>query len=197
MSYKSVPHPGARNVIVDGKYTCTKCGETKPVDQFSKRSARPLGITSHCKACCAVRLKTYTSSNKERIRRNHKAYREANSEKISEYQSAYREANREKLGQYFSEYAKQNLPKKQATTTKRRAGKLMATPRWANLAEIEKIYANSTRIATKTGQRMHVDHIVPLVHPLVCGLHCEANLRIIPAEKNLRKGNNWWPNMPC
>lgn len=197
MSYKSVPHPGARNAIVDGKYTCTKCGETKPVDQFSKRSSRPLGITSHCKVCRAAACKGYASKNVEKFRQYKAEYAAANAEEVRRYQSAYREANREKLRQYFSEYAKKNLPKKQATTTKRRAGKLKATPRWANLAEIEKIYANSVQIATKTGRRMHVDHIVPLVHPLVCGLHCEANLRIIPAEKNLRKGNNWWPNMPC
>jgi hypothetical protein len=41
-----------------------------------------------------------------------------------------------------------------------------------------------------------VDHVVPLKSPLVCGLHCEANLELIPANDNFRKGNRHWPDMP-
>ena len=43
---------------------------------------------------------------------------------------------------------------------------------------------------------MHVDHIVPLQSALVCGLHCEANLEIIPGAANEAKKNYWWPDMP-
>ena len=37
----------------------------------------------------------------------------------------------------------------------------------------------------------HVDHIVPLVHELVCGLHCEANLQVLTAQQNLEKNNSF------
>lgn len=71
-----------------------------------------------------------------------------------------------------------------------------ATAAWANLFFIDEIY-DLARLRTKhLGVVHHVDHIVPLQHPLVCGLHVEHNLRVIPALDNLRKKNLWRPDMP-
>lgn len=47
-----------------------------------------------------------------------------------------------------------------------------------------------------TGVRYSVDHIVPLQHPIVCGLHRPTNFEVVPLLDNVRKGNRWWPDMP-
>lgn len=39
-----------------------------------------------------------------------------------------------------------------------------------------------------------VDHEVPINHPLVCGLHCKANLQYLTIESNRIKSNNWEQN---
>ena len=46
------------------------------------------------------------------------------------------------------------------------------------------------------GFQWHVDHIVPLQSPIVCGLHTIENLQVIPGALNLAKGNRMWPQMP-
>lgn len=74
---------------------------------------------------------------------------------------------------------------------KRQVLKLSATPKWADEHKIERMYAVSARLSELTGIKHHVDHIVPLKHPLVCGLHVHWNLRVITAEDNLSKSNKY------
>ena len=47
-----------------------------------------------------------------------------------------------------------------------------------------------------TGVKHQVDHIIPLNHPDVCGLHVSWNMDILTAEDNVRKSNNFDPTDP-
>jgi hypothetical protein len=70
-----------------------------------------------------------------------------------------------------------------------------ATPLWSSMAECEGRWRESEQLTRDTGIQHSVDHIVPISHPLVCGLHCPSNLRIIPLAENIHKSNNHWPDM--
>lgn len=75
---------------------------------------------------------------------------------------------------------------------RRDASKRNATPSWLTSAHIDSmraVYAEAARLTRETGIPHHVDHIVPLTHPDVQGLHCPWNLQVLPALENLSKGN--------
>ena len=72
---------------------------------------------------------------------------------------------------------------------KRRIAHSNASPQWANTLAVDIIYEESVLIGYK------VDHIVPLISPFVCGLHCEDNLQLLPEKLNQIKGNRYWNDM--
>lgn len=77
-----------------------------------------------------------------------------------------------------------------------RAQTRRATPPWADMKIIACIYAEARRKTQETGELYVVDHIVPKISPLVCGLHVSWNLRVIHWRENAQKGAYWWPDMP-
>lgn len=71
--------------------------------------------------------------------------------------------------------------------------RIRATVPWADFDEIRAVYRKADRLSTATGVKHQVDHIIPLNHPRVCGLHVHFNLRAIPAGPNMSKNNYWCP----
>lgn len=71
-----------------------------------------------------------------------------------------------------------------------------ATPPWADMAAIRAVYRQAKRLSRETGEPYVVDHIVPKMSELVCGLHVVWNLRVITDAENARKSNLYWPDMP-
>ena len=77
-----------------------------------------------------------------------------------------------------------------ASGAKRRATGKQATPAWLTQAHwdaMRSIYEDATaRSATH-----QVDHIIPLVHPDVCGLHVPWNLQVLSKPDNMHKSNSF------
>jgi hypothetical protein len=68
---------------------------------------------------------------------------------------------------------------------------LRATPAWADKDHTAAFYRWAKEAEAATGIKWNVDHVVPLVSDVVCGLHCPANLCILTETANKRKGNSW------
>lgn len=149
----------------------------------------------------------YRRKYPERVKESNAKYYKANKEKRNRDSRAYGLKHRDRLRLYNRLYSKHHYLKNKAAyaekRSRRRLHKKEATPTWANIDKMREIYEESVEISKRTGVKHSVDHIVPLVGrstssttPIVCGLHWEGNLQIIPHEQNLKKGCYWWPDQP-
>ena len=192
---------------------CATCKTEKPKDEFHRKADAKDGLHPSCKACRKAKDAARRVANAETLRayereRNQqparkgaqkvrlKARYKANKTQWDATSRQYAVEHREQVRATKRAYKKRNPAKTLAATRKRQAQKLNAVPAWANHFFIEEIYDLARRRTAATGFEWHVDHIVPLQHPLVCGLHCEQNLQVIPATVNYSKGNRTWPDMP-
>lgn len=191
--------------------TCNKCATEKPLTDFHKSKSNAGGLRTECKTCMNARssvhrlahideAKAYAAewqkANAEKVKTNNAIRYKATYHKTKESRAAWQKANSAKVSQCVRAYRKAFPHKVVAWNTRRRASKLQATTAWANDFFIEEIYDLAQLRTKATGYAWHVDHIVPLQGKTVCGLHCEANLQVIPAFDNISKSNRYWPDMP-
>ncbi len=99
--------------------------------------------------------------------------------------------NPEKFKKHVKTTYENRKHKHAAEQGRRRASKLQATPKWADLDKIKLIYKEAHDLQKLDGIKRHVDHIIPLNHDKICGLHVENNLQILTAEENIQKSNNF------
>lgn len=176
--------------------TCTKCKIEKSLNEFHKDKTTKDGLGPHCKLC----VKRYTDSRKEAKAEYDRLNRLNNSERLCEQKRRYKqslsEEQKSRMRKLERGRRKINPPNYSLQTSMRRARKYQATPTWANKDKIRQIYEEAIFRSKEYGYKLHVDHIVPLKNDIVCGLHCEHNLRIVTPKENLVKSNKYWPDMP-
>lgn len=161
----------------------------------------PDGHLNSCKACRRKWDNEYKKENKDLLYKQTKEWKQINANKVSEYRKLHYTLNKEHQIESFKKWRDVNRERHALTKTtnnaKRRATKRSATPWWSNLSAIKEIYRAARELTLLTGIQFHVDHIVPLIHEDVQGLHVPANLRIVPYYENCSKGNKLIEDIVC
>jgi 5-methylcytosine-specific restriction endonuclease McrA len=140
----------------DNLKRCSKCGEHKPLEAFSKHACQADGLDSQCKVCqheyyianrdrIAERAREYRAANRERRAEYNRAYNAANAEHIIERTRAYRVANAERIREYQEANAERIAERKRK----------YYTANAEHVSEWGRKYrkANAERIAKKASER--------------------------------------------
>ncbi len=170
-----------REVSLTKGRTCPKCERHKPASMFSKSKTTTFGLQVYCKECYGL----WRLDNKKKLTDAKREYYQKNKPDIEQKKKEYTEKNRGKLNAYWA-----------FAGAKRRAAVRKATPAWSDENKIKWIYRHASLLNCWPGEKIHVDHIVPLTSDVVCGLHCEDNLQLLGLSENSSKGNYYWPDMP-
>lgn len=100
-------------------------------------------------------------------------WRNANKDRHNQYMREYRSPSLQSLLDDPDEFWFEKDPRK-------RKALIRATPSWADLEEIRRIYEKCEELNRRypaTGFVVH--HIVPISHAKVCGLHVPQNLKVV------------------
>jgi len=194
---------------------CTACNEWLPLCAFTIAKQNPDGLKRWCRACSNAKRAQWAKNNPEKAkalkRRQHAKHRQQCNERSAEWRRANPTKAQEHWDRWHAqrpearkearrEWQSRNLAYGSKASTDRRAQAMRAIPAWAE-SEFESLVAveaySLAQLRTQiVGIKYHVDHVVPLRGKTVCGLHCAANLQVIPAVVNQSKSNRLWPDMP-
>lgn len=192
--------------------TCSKCFQEKGDTEFYSSVTNKIGYQSRCKPCCKEGAAIWVAKNIDLVRKRknerEKAARRARGLKAfprtpDERTELHRKQERERYQNNkvvqrsrIARYKQTNPHLVAQLGAKRKATQRNATPKWANQFFVKEAYALAALRTKVMGFKWHADHTVPLCHDLVCGLHNEFNLAVIPASENCSKQNRYWPDMP-
>lgn len=148
-----------------------------------------------CKRAGAQKRRDWQRQHPEKVKAYGAKWKAANREQRTAIVRSWRERNPDKVAVMSAKagrkWAASNKGKRNATVKARQHAKRQSMPPWVDRAAFLPIYEEAARLTRETGIPHEVDHIVPIQHPLVCGLHVPANLRVIPRSANRAKRNTF------
>lgn len=183
-------------------FICKICNQQKPEDSYgvyyskiNEKFYRKL----RCNSCERERGKIYdkkrTESGNSKLRA--KKYYTKHKARRLESNKRYRNKNKEHVNKWHREYFtkrynndsefKEKMRIKSIKTDKRRNKDSILSKIF--IKEILEVYKECRRLTKVTGIRYEVDHIIPIKHKNVCGLHVPWNLQILTKHENSSKNN--------
>lgn len=172
--------------------TCSKCKVSKSLSEFGKDKKMKDGVRYCCKQCNNAASVLWSKTYPERKKEARLKYVATNPEANAMAKATYRKNNKQKIALQNAQYRKQKPEKNTSYGAAYRAKKAKATPFWLSVEqrnEIKEFYTMAKDLEKIFPWKQHVDHIVPIKHNKVCGLHVPWNLQILSATANLAKGN--------
>src|SRR6266511_2589801 len=159
---------------------CSMCGINKPASAFRLRKKGEKRRSSYCIQCANACSARWRSANPGRVKALLKAWYGRNAEQQKAVSHDRRNADPEAWRAAAREWSERNPGRVSSRTARHRAVNMLAMPTWANTFFMEEAYDLARRRSASTGYPWEVDHIIPLNHPDVCGLHVEHNLQVVP-----------------
>lgn len=121
------------------------------------------------------RLRSYYGNNRYLVLGRNRTWRKRNIEMVRQSVRKYREANPEKCREWARRRRANNPRKNAGNQARYRAQKLRQTCVCCRPEDFREVYARARK------DRLHVDHIVPLV---IGGLHCLKNIQLLTPEEH-------------
>lgn len=188
---------------------CTKCGESKPLDQYSSLKGKPNAYPS-CKSCVRKYMREYHAANREqnreRARQHYKAnkearnaasaaWHEANRESSLERNRAYYQANKDRFREWgrrwraenaerFREVNAEDQRRRRARLREAEIGTVDLDALWTGYCGLCHLPLDRSLVYPDPLSKS-VDHIIPLVRG---GAHEQTNLQWTHLRCNVLKG---------
>jgi len=157
-------------VNADAK-SCSRCKQLQPITEYAINSHRKDGHNNECKSCYNIRYIQRTPTSQR-----YKKFGGTTKEYMKIYSAKHYQNNK---GYYRNKCAirERDLPQ--------------ATPLCGVSFFIQEAYELAQLRSKLLGFLWEVDHIIPIKHDLVCVLHVEHNLQVVPTSWNRQKSNKW------
>jgi hypothetical protein len=165
--------PKTRKEALAGGYTRYSTGVACVHGHIADRRAK----TGECLTCRADFLIVWRKNNPAKVKQHNDTQYINHTQKIKDG---------------VKKWGKDNPVKILAHTRRQQTKRLMRCPKWLTADDhwmIQQAYDLASLRTKMFGFSWHVDHILPLQGKTVSGFHVPANLQVIPAVDNVRKGN--------